>query len=262
MEKKRLEDEANLPLYKKLSKGDVVKAMFSGDGRYYKASIVSTIQKGYVNCKYDVQFEGYGDVETVSWQDVKEIKVNEINESYGSINSPLSEKLGREEQDQQRADAAVDIKKEVDAFGRDISLRAKSGISAPIHASTFKTLSSSSSSSSQTRDDFSESAIKEEYNCMESLEKKLALVQPSPVPQNENKLAAESFFASFTTDATSSSSCSSSNVLPQVVDSNTIHQPQPFIPSTILSSAQENPLGDVVNPAILKRKAGGWRTKK
>lgn len=66
-----------LPLYKKISKGDFVMVRYMGSSDYYRAQVVTTIQKGYTSCKYDIRFDGYSSIETVSWQDVSEI----LNES-------------------------------------------------------------------------------------------------------------------------------------------------------------------------------------
>ena len=41
-----------LPLYKRLKKHDFVYAKYSADKKFYKAQILTTIQKGYPNCKY------------------------------------------------------------------------------------------------------------------------------------------------------------------------------------------------------------------
>ena len=66
------DEEQELPLYKKLNIGDIIYAKFKCDGKFYKASVVRTIHKNYMSAMFDVKFDGYGNVETVSWRDIRE----------------------------------------------------------------------------------------------------------------------------------------------------------------------------------------------
>ena len=110
-------DSFNLPLYKKLSKGDYVMAKYS-DGKYYKAKIITTIQKNYPSARYDIQYEGYSSIETISWRDVQDVVHENNHENNESILA-----VGRD-----TTAATKNIQKEesvsnVDSFGRVIQIQ-------------------------------------------------------------------------------------------------------------------------------------------
>ena len=109
-------DLVDVPLYKKLKKGDLIMAKYAPDGRWYKARILSAIQTGYINCKYDIKFENYGNIETVSWRDAEEIahvhKVEETDEEVGGRDGESSSIAG--------SAGGISPSNEKDIFGRDI----------------------------------------------------------------------------------------------------------------------------------------------
>lgn len=92
--------EEPLPLYKIISKGDRVLARYS-DGKFYPATVKTTMQKGYSSAIYDIQFDGYNNIDTVSWKDCMR---------FLSVTEP--ERVPRWE--------GVQADKEMDEFGRDV----------------------------------------------------------------------------------------------------------------------------------------------
>ena len=62
------DDEA--PLWKILRAGMTVEARFSGDGRWYEATITQVTHGGYANASYTCRFVQYGDEEARSWRDI------------------------------------------------------------------------------------------------------------------------------------------------------------------------------------------------
>ena len=109
-------DSFDLPLYKKLSKGDYVMAKYS-DGKYYKAKIITTIQKNYPSARYDIQYEGYSGIETISWRDIQDV----VDENKHENNKSIA--VGRDEAASKDIRREVLVSNNVDDFGRVIPIQ-------------------------------------------------------------------------------------------------------------------------------------------
>jgi hypothetical protein len=59
-----------VPIYKQIKNNDRIMAKYSGDGLFYPAVVQKAIHKGYPNATYDIKFDTYETIETVSWRDV------------------------------------------------------------------------------------------------------------------------------------------------------------------------------------------------
>ena len=229
-------DLANAPLYKKLKKGDLIMAKYAPDGRWYRARILSAIQKGYINCKYDVKFEDYGNIETIVWQDAEEIAP-----VYNESDVGLRER-GDESGNMNCYHDASTAADEVDIFGRDIR----------------RDVTNSTAGGSA---------------CMKSLESSVLQQKDTMISEGEGVQRKSRF-----------------DVLPDTTDANTMQytslhhagyqnhlmssNPETAEnPSTIKTGKNEYEVkvdedasleADtvIVNPTLLARKSGGWKSKK
>ncbi|GAB5032073.1 Hypothetical protein NocV09_00800420 [Nannochloropsis oceanica] len=91
------EENALLPLYKSLKKGDKVEAKWGKDNLWYPGLIKACMHSGYPIMKAEVVFDGWGNIDEVSWQDIRLLQAGSEDEDSEEESESEGETEGGQE---------------------------------------------------------------------------------------------------------------------------------------------------------------------
>ena len=227
----------NVPLYKKLKKGDLILAKYAADGKWYRARVLSAIQKGYINCKYDIKFEDYGNIETICWQDAEEL-TDHIHE----IEEEASEPKGRDYQSSKTSSCSQGDKSGgggeecKDVFGRDIIRRTE-------HSGNTET--------SSCMDTLEKSVLERNSDGNEKRKKSRFDIPPTTEYRHETERIRDTPHLHEMIEKKSTIKVGAAS---DMGAANT---------AAAAATVEDRPLtaNELVNPNLLTRKSGGWRSK-
>lgn len=257
----------NGPIYLTLKVGDDVQAEYKNDGRFYDAKIMRVIHGGYSSAEYDVMFDGFNDVENLSWRKIRFKPTSQQGQCIGrDVDCGRSLKtryscIDRNEDEDEDDFGSRDGNIFVDEFGRDISGR-KPVISPRPTCGERK----SSPPPQETRDNHTRR--KESYFAITFANSSESHSRPTRRGDNDDSVESADD-NSWGRPPRSTSTHSQRQVCQRTIDDcisvDTLSGPQQGHRSDLLavSTAINDDQGACVNPALLRNKPkGSWKSKK